>query len=785
MKVRYSRCSTAVLLTAASIMTAPSTQAQVLEEITVTASKREQGAQDVGIAIAAFTGDDLRERGATNSMDLTQMTPGVSAAGSYGGQFLTYSIRGVTQNDFLDHTEAPTSVYMDEAYLAMMTTQQFVMFDVERAEILKGPQGTLYGRNSTGGTVNIVTRKPTYELDGHADVTYGRYDDVRFEGALGGPVSESVALRGAVLYHDSSEILENSVPGSGDLWSHETLAGRLHAQFEFAQDASLLLTAYGGKSEAPSSPWQWAGTIAEVNADGQVINVHDVDPGETRECIGPGGANADCGNDVLGSPDGFTLTRPLAGGDFFGYREAAGTDIAQDVPDGNINTLELYGATANLSWPFGSVELASVTDYKVAEKDFQLDGTVSPARGINTIAKAETTSFSEELRLSGASDDLRWVAGVYYLGIDADIPTTGIWLPVDGNTPTIVAAGFQGFQFLDAYELKTRSYSVFGQTEFDLTSTLTAILGVRGTEEEKDFDYRSDVFLQTSQDSPRVFRQGMFIAPTRTYADESSDTLFTARAQLDYKPSEDLLFYGSFNRGVKAGGFNAPFGGSASIVDEEIPYDDETLNAFELGFKSTLFGGRARLNGSAFYYDYKDYQTFQFIGLTSQVTNNDAQYQGAELEFSASPADGWYLQLSAAYLDTEVYDVVSFGIVDDKEASFAPEFEASGLLRYEWPALGGHVSAQASFDSSSEFYYSLTNFDSLRSDSHTAFDARLAYRLPGGSVEIWAFVDNLTDERYETLGFDLSSSCGCSLATFAKPRGYGVGIRVAIGDVGL
>ena len=751
--------------------------AEEIEEIIITAQKREQNAQDVGISIAAYTGDQLRTLGVDSSTELAAMAPGVSAAGSYGGQFLTFSIRGVTQNDFLDHTEAPTSVYVDEAYMAMMTTQQFTLFDIERSEILKGPQGTLFGRNSTGGTVNFVSRKPTRETEGFIDASIARFDQTRVEGAVGGPMSERVSFRVAGLYNRSAPILQNDYPGGGDTWNDESYAGRAHFQFDISDAASLLVTGYGGRSESRSSPWQWSGTIAEVNADGQVINAHNVSDTETRECIGPGGANTDCGNDVLGSPDGFTLTRPVAGGDFFGYREAAGTHINQDVPDSNVNTLELHGATVNFHWDRGPLALISVSDYKVAKKDFQLDGTVSPARGINTIAQADTTSYSQELRLMSSTERVRWVAGLYYLNIDADIPLTGIWLPVDGDTPTIVAAGFQGFQFLDKYNLETQSTSAFGQVEFDFTPKLTAITGVRMTREKKDFEYQSDIYLQTSPEAPRIFNQGMFIAPVRAYQGASNDTLTTARVSLEYKPHEDLLFFASFNRGVKAGGFNAPFGGGAPITDDLIPYGDETLNAYETGFKSTFADGSAQLNASIYYYDYRDYQTFQFIGLTSQVTNNDAEYKGADVDFKVRPTEGLLLQLGASFLDTEVYDVVSFGIVADKESSFAPELQASGLVRYEWPMFGGTASAQGSFSYSSSYYYSLTNFDSLKSDSHTAVNARFGFMLPGDHAELSLFVDNVTDERYDTLRFDLSTSCGCTLATYAKPRVYGLGLR--------
>jgi iron complex outermembrane receptor protein len=266
----------------------------------------------------------------------------------------------------------------------------------------------------------------------------------------------------------------------------------------------------------------------------------------------------------------------------------------------------------------------------------------------------------------------------------------------------------------------------------------------------------------------------MFIAPVRSYAADSANTLVTARAELDWKPWHQFLVYASFNRGVKAGGFNAPFAGGAAITDSNIPYKPEVLNAYESGFKITMLNGAAQLNASAFYYDYRDYQAYQFIGLTSEVTNNNAKYHGADVEFNVSPLHGLLLQLSGAYLHTEVLDVVSFGIVGNKQASFAPRLQSSGMARYEWPLFGGMASAQATFSHSSSMYYSLTNFDDMRAEPHTLFDGRLGYLLPDQTTQLSLFVDNITNKRYDTLAFDLSSSCGCTLTTYSKPRVIGL-----------
>lgn len=747
--------------------------AQILEEVIVSAQKREQNSQDVGIAMTVFTAADFASLELRNSTDLVALTPGVSLAGSYGGEFLTFSIRGVTQSDFSDHAESPTSVYVDDGYVAMIMTQRFALFDMDRAEILKGPQGTLFGRNSTGGNVNFLSRQPTDIPEGYVNVSYGSFNTTRLEAAVSGPLADRITGRLAVLYNFQSPILTNSYPGAGDLWNDNTYAYRGHLKVQLGEDTEALLTAYGGASATASSPWQWKGTIGVLNAKGQLVNIQNVGATETRECIGPGGANVDCGNDVTGLPDGITITRPVAGGDWFGYRELPGTRISQDVPDGNVNALSLTGGTINLRWHHQDISALSITDYKSAKKHDQLDGEVSPARGLNTYTRADTDSYSQEFRFLGSVDRLRWLGGLYYLNIDAQTPDTGIWLGVDGNTPTIVAAGLQGMQFLDTFYLKTHSSAAFGQVEYDLASSLTIISGFRVTDEEKYFDYSSGIYREAQSISPTVFSLGQRLSTVRTYMGHEDDILINARAELDWKPKERWLLYASVSRGAKAGSFNAPLAGNAAIADAAIPYRPEVLNAYELGNKSTFYGGRLQVNAATFYYDYRNYQAFQIIGLANEVTNKNAQYHGLELDLKARPLDPLLLQLSGSYLHTVVFDVLNYGIIGDKQAAYAPNFQANFLARYHL-ALGSlDTYLQLGAHYTSPFYYSLTNFDADHAAGYITWNSRLAFR-PTDRLEIAGFVDNLTDRRGGTVSIDLATTCGCALQAYLKPRTGGI-----------
>ena len=183
--------------------------AQVLEEVVVTAQKREESAQDVGIAITAFTGDQLTRLGFTNSRDITAMSPGVTNSGSAAGQNSQYSIRGVTQNDFNDAIEGPTAIYLDEGLVIQQNGGTFGLFDIERVEVLKGPQGTLFGRNATGGLVSFVSKKPTEEFEAYADVTYARFNEVNVQAAVSGPLGDRVRARAAIFYNRQDEIYNN------------------------------------------------------------------------------------------------------------------------------------------------------------------------------------------------------------------------------------------------------------------------------------------------------------------------------------------------------------------------------------------------------------------------------------------------------------------------------------------------------------------------------------------------------------------------------------------------
>ena len=264
--------------------------AQMLEEIIVTAQKREQNVQDVGIAITAFSGAQLKELRMTESTDVAYMSAGVFVSGSSAGQTREFTIRGVTQNDFADFAENPNATYVDEGYIGFRQGNVFAAFDLERVEILKGPQGTLFGRNATGGAVAYHTRKPTEETEGFLDLTYGRENTVNVEGAISGSLSDGVRARLSGIYKYHDPILNNVYPldaidnpaGPGsppwfgsatsdadDVWNDNQWAIRGQLEFDITDNARFLVSGFAGRAKISTSPNQHIATTGvRIDSDG-------------------------------------------------------------------------------------------------------------------------------------------------------------------------------------------------------------------------------------------------------------------------------------------------------------------------------------------------------------------------------------------------------------------------------------------------------------------------------------------------------------------------------------
>jgi len=749
--------------------------ADLMEEIIVTAQKREQAIQDVPIAITAFSGEQLSDLGFRENTDVVAMTPGVSVSGNIGGQFLTFNIRGVSQSDFADLHESPNAVYIDQIYLSLMQADKFGLFDSERIEILKGPQGTLYGRNATGGLVQYITRKPTPTFEAYADLTYGSFNATRFEGALSGPLTANVRGRMALLYDRHDCIYRNQVPGADNEWCERTIAARAHLLWSPSSNVDLLLSAAAGETVDSTAPWRPFPTIAVVDADGNIVDTLRTSATEARAGIGPGGVDF-CPVCLFVGP------RPVPGADAFGYRDPDHGDrrVYKDFASDDTAKYRMNSGTAELNWHFGTLTLTSLTDYRVMEKKgVRADVDASPNDVLDFRADAKDDQFSQELRLASESEHLRWLLGAYYLNYDLNA-TQGAF----GLNPATNRIGVGGLQFVSPARIETKSYSVFGQTEFRLTQSLRATTGLRLIKDQKDFRHRAQLLALDGTVLVPDFEGFPGVTLSNTQNLQHDDNLWAGKAQLDWRPTADLMVYGGVSRGVKGGGFNQQLGGIFAI--DKFEYGPETLTAYEVGFKSTLLNDTTRLNASLYYYNYADFQAHAANNLLFFVINADATIKGAELELATRPIAGLNLNAGFSYVDAKVHDVpLATGPLGsgqkryvDVEPTFTPKVQAFALARYEWSSYaGGMMAIQGDANYHGTSFTNITNFASTKMDSYVIGNVSLSYDTADKRWHTQVYVKNVGDALAEQLGFDMSSLFGGSLRAYLPPRTFGVNVR--------
>ncbi len=806
------------ILVATLLLTGMNAGAQVLEEIVVTAQKRAQNLQDVGIAITALSGNQVRELGMVDATQIPDMAPGVQLVQPNSRQSYGYSVRGVLQVDFADHQEHPTAVYVDEAYISQASASGFQLFDLEQVEILRGPQGTLWGRNATGGAISFTTNKPSQEFDAYVEGKYGSHDNMGMEFGIGGGLTDRMSVRfsGKGNWHDA--YAKNNV--GTDQFDDNTASFRGQVLYEFSENVSLLLNGRGSSSE-----------VIDGAAHTQ-----------------PASYDPDTGFGFVRGPNEVTTNTDVdnavncPGCDFFGWAEP--DDGRRTVSHDFIgfSDLHTWGGGARLDVDAENFDFVSITDWYHVDKEYMEDSDNTPFPVLETFLANNVEQFSQEIRFSGETERFRWVAGGYYLRIRGDYGT-GVTLRSDVGTigaepspqdvgsispadsligevgteiPCFGAGGFEdltstcglqptshdaGILLASGYwEQETDSYSIFAQTEFDLTSQLTLTTGFRWIEEDKEIDY---IFLLDiwPDDEPRGF-----LSPAEPAAflvvhnkDSAGDLavydkgLWSAKVGLDWQVNDDLLTYFTFNRGAKGGGFNGSAVGDA-LRPEQVPIKEEILKAYEIGFKQTLWDNRLRVNGSAFYYDYDDFQAFIFEGQANLISNQDAEIYGAELEIEGSPVEGLNFKGGVGYLQGEVYDV-TFPFTDpntgreftqplDVELPRAPEWSVNGMVRYQWPVafentgLGGHFAVQADFNYRTDQNMLLSEASIGEQKAYVVGNARASYTSGNGRWEAALAVHNIGNQFFCTQIFDVGADFNSRQCFFNRPRWVSGTLRI-------
>ncbi|MBU3071751.1 TonB-dependent receptor [Aestuariicella sp. G3-2] len=718
-------------------------QGFTLEEVVVTAQKREQSLQDVGVSVTAFSGDQMRELGQVNAKDVAAQTPGVNFADA--GQSMTniLNIRGVSQNDFNPNQESPNAIYIDQAYLSILPASNFSIFDMERIEVLRGPQGTLYGRNATGGLIHYVTAKPTEELEGFVDVTLGEEGKERIEAAISGTITDGVRGRLSGVTDKNDGWMNNSA--GDDLAESDTHALRGKLEIDVSEDSFLeLAVSYGS--------------------------------GEKNQAYGHNPSDFDMTTGLEIPTQGIDFYGlGVAGGDSTGYRDPSNDPEDIEVDGASFYEPELTSYNAIYTKDFDGFTLTSVTNYVDWEVEYSEDSDASPRDGIAQIIDSETQQFSQEFRLDGETESMRWLAGVYYLDIDhsTEFTTRGeigylddlfavlgltSLADIDGDATFGQTFGLYDDVVSD-FDQDTQSIALFGQVEMDLTDDLKLTAGLRWTEDEKDFDYSSREFYAGAETTGTINE----IWTTSNFDDSQKEEDWSGKFQLDYFVTGDTLVYAGVSKGIKGGGFNAPTSGGS--VSE---FEQETLYSFEAGMKTEL-SENARLNMSVFYYDYQDYQAFSFLNLVPTIDNKDATVTGAELELTWHPADGLDILLGASILDGEIEDMtLPGGQVVDTDLPMAGDFTYNALVRKGWMLGDNELSVQVDYSYTDDYFSDALNTPSGEVDGYGTANARIGFGPSDGQWEFALNVRNLTDEDEQVYHFP--TGLGWSLGAVQQPR---------------
>ena len=737
-------------------------------EILVTAQRREQRLQDVGVSATVLAGTELNNLNITNATDITRAVPNLKF-NAYSSTQVVFNVRGVSQNDYGDQQEPPVAVYQDDSYASSINTASFPVFDLARVEALRGPQGTLFGRNATGGAVQFISNQPGKQFGGYVSGTFGRYNQTILEGALTAPLGEHAGLRIAGIYNRDDGYIKHLVPGFKDIGANNHWAVRGILALEPSTEFKARVTLRYAKASKERQAGLYSSEPACPNAQfqGEFLN-----PATTCAywvgfgvgAPGPGTAATGFRNDAI---------TPSRGGDPWATQETSPSYVDRT----------LFGATLRLDYALGALDLTSISDYQKLTKLYTEGGDASPDLGVVFFQGADSYQLSQELRLAAKLGSNYLVVGAYGMIIDGDF--TGKF-----------ASPFYGYDPSVAFSQRTESIAFFVQDEFQITDQLKAIGGIRYWRDNKRGAY---IGTEPSTGvgvnfSPAGAYFTSFGGPAQTAGvlvnGASANPTFdgvTLRAELDFKPDPDTLIYASFNRGSKSGGFTfstgTPFAGFEAAFLNGIPYRPETLNAYEVGLKlkpsrSTTF------NLAAFYYDYKNYQAFAQVGPIQSVINLPAKVKGIEAEFALRPTDGLTLQLGVSFLDSKVSNILlpDLTTIAEHDLPQAPGASGNALVRYEFPVGRGMASLQADALFTGSFCFTVLCAPVEREKAYHVENARIGFALDGGRLEIAAYVNNVFNRAYRSYAFDSSLFAGVVAGVYARPRTWGITAKLRFGS---
>ncbi|WP_116366001.1 TonB-dependent receptor [Parahaliea mediterranea] len=810
--IQYDKMRSALWGALAVSLLAPaqSALAAQIEEVVVTAQKREQGANDVGITINAFTGQQLQDFGVLTAEDIAMMTPGLTVNETAATGVPLYTIRGVGFQDYSTAASSTVGIYFDEVAMPYTVMTRGLVFDTARVEVLKGPQGDLYGRNTTAGQINFISNKPTREFEAGVIGSYGSYETFDLEGFVSGG-SDLVQGRLAFKTTQSGEGWQESLSRDDELGEKDATAARGTINIDATDNVSILLSAHYVQDKSE-------------NRANSPYNGNEIGLGEFNNPYSPLDEYRLPGGDHFGETPPWYSTDDAEAADWTNSYTSPITGKTFDLRPQRDN--ELTGFMARINWDIGDMTVTSITGYDEFERTESNDwdgGFFTDSSNINT---TDLDVFSQELRISGDTGEVSWIAGLYYS--HDEMEEYYHYFMADsvfgqGSIPWGVAQ-FAATPILELdtkYKQETESAAVFGHVEWMLTEKWRLTLGARYTEEEREWagctfvaedgslgNFLNAQFGSTlgagdcgtindNPDSPDYIFNLIGTAQVNDAFQVFEDTIDTKRWMgkigLDYALNDDILLYGTISNGFKSGGFN---GANSNTTQQLKPYDEEVLTSYELGAKTTLLDGAMQLNAATFFYDYEDKQetdtAVTFVGNISGLTNvPESEIFGAELDLQWLPMDGLSLSAGIAWLDTEVtewnavdpdasaWPVTVTRDVSGIELPQAPEWSYTALVSYEWPvgdALSMEVAADVSFTDDTTGGPT----PQRATEDYTVFNARVGIGSADGRWRALLWTRNLTDEDYYPAAY--TGGNGPYVRSYGMPRTYGVTLSYFLGQ---
>jgi iron complex outermembrane receptor protein len=701
------------------------TSESIIDVVIVTAQRREEHLIDVPIAVAAFSGEALERRQIDQATDLQLNVPNVSyTKTNFTGS--NFQIRGIGVSSVGASSDSGVETHFNSMPIKNPRLFETEYFDVQRVEVLRGPQGTLYGRNATGGAVNIIATKPTHEFEGNLELEAGNYSAKKVKGAINLPLGDKVALRFAGVGFERDGYTQNLFTGNDvDDRDQYSVRGALRITPSENTDITLMANYFKEDSHRARTTKQ----MCHRDPGGAYGCMPDTLAFEAGNLRGTLGGNLGEFGPLLLDLESLPGQPPVLDGLFLGFAPippaliVAGRDVNQGaiVPndvrqiyaefdpiyeaDETVATLEFIHDFGNLTFTsltgYQDTSFFSQTDYNstvaalpyngpavaaltaafggvpISEIDPSLLGSLNGLiRNVGTFSKnydqsdQEADQWSQEFRLSSDFDGpLNFQAGVFYLETNDDtnyyVVTTELdyWAQVTRAFAPFGVDSAPPYYINATPEAKLESTAVFGELYWEMSDRFKWTIGTRYTRDEKSIKDRQMLFSVPVATPATNTQFAGFREDTTTFEE------FTGRFGFDFKPGwgEDSTLYAFYSRGYKAGGFNPP-------LDRNLPefagtpevYDPEFIDAFEVGSKNLLAGGRVQANLTAFYYDYQDLQVSKIIARTSVNENIDAKIYGLEGEFVFSPADDFLIDANVAYLKTEIKDSQS---VDPRDPS--------------------------------------------------------------------------------------------------------------------